>query len=263
MAKAPATIIHASIVSRETVRMALIIATLNDLEVKQGDILNACEQATCDRKGLDHFGSRVWQRCQKNCSDCQSLIWSKVSRSSFFLEATLLSAWNHWDMSLVRLTQIEGLSQKSDQKMGHSIISIIMLCEYILCIHHNADTVPEWLHKSFPLKPGNSKSDMYLGAQLHKTRLYNGVWAWAMSPVKYVQEAVRNCTAHLVAIYGGLFRLPKRAKNLLKMGYDMELDASLELNPDVASSYLTIISILRWKLGRIDVTTNQTHTIGP
>ena len=27
---------------------------------------------------------------------------------------------------------------------------------------------------------------------LSKTRLYNGVWAWAMNPVKYDHEAVRN-----------------------------------------------------------------------
>ena len=41
MIKALATIIYASIVSRETVRIALIIASLNDLEVKSGNILNA------------------------------------------------------------------------------------------------------------------------------------------------------------------------------------------------------------------------------
>ena len=35
MTEAPATITNASIVSRETVRIALVIATLNDLEVSQ------------------------------------------------------------------------------------------------------------------------------------------------------------------------------------------------------------------------------------
>jgi hypothetical protein len=39
--KAPATITYASVVSRETVRLALTIASLNDLEVKVGDVLNA------------------------------------------------------------------------------------------------------------------------------------------------------------------------------------------------------------------------------
>jgi hypothetical protein len=39
--KAPATITYASVVSRETVRLALTFASLNDLEVKVGDVLNA------------------------------------------------------------------------------------------------------------------------------------------------------------------------------------------------------------------------------
>ena len=41
MTEAPATITYASVVSRETVRIALTITSLNDLEVKLGDILNA------------------------------------------------------------------------------------------------------------------------------------------------------------------------------------------------------------------------------
>jgi len=39
--KALATITYASVVSRETVRLALTIAALNDLEAKVGDVLNA------------------------------------------------------------------------------------------------------------------------------------------------------------------------------------------------------------------------------
>ena len=45
MAEAPATIAYASVMSRETVRIALMIATLSDLEVESGDILNAFIQA--------------------------------------------------------------------------------------------------------------------------------------------------------------------------------------------------------------------------
>ena len=45
MTRTPATIIYASMVSRETVRIALMIAVLNGFEVKLGDILNAYVQA--------------------------------------------------------------------------------------------------------------------------------------------------------------------------------------------------------------------------
>ncbi len=41
LTKAPATITYASVVSRETVRLALTFVSLNDLKVKVGDVLNA------------------------------------------------------------------------------------------------------------------------------------------------------------------------------------------------------------------------------
>ncbi len=41
LTQAPATITYASVVSLETVRLALTFASLNDLKVKVGDVLNA------------------------------------------------------------------------------------------------------------------------------------------------------------------------------------------------------------------------------
>ncbi len=41
LTKAPVTITYASVVSHETVRLALTFASLNDLEVKVGDVSNA------------------------------------------------------------------------------------------------------------------------------------------------------------------------------------------------------------------------------
>ena len=78
-----------------------------------------------------------------------------------------------------------------------------------------------------------------------------------MSPIKHVQEAVKNCTVHLLSNYVGKSRMPKKAENPLKMGYDPELDTSQEFDPDAESYYLTIIGILRWmiELGRIDIIT--------
>ena len=122
---------------------------------------------------------------------------------------------------------------------------------------HNANAVLAWLCKSFPLKPGFGNPDMYLSAMLHKFRLHNGVWAWAMSPVKYVQEAVRNCAVHLSANHSGKFRLPEKVENLFKLGCDPEVDTSPEVDPDTAFCYLTIIHIQRWmiNLRRIDIIT--------
>ena len=47
-----------------------------------------------------------------------------------------------------------------------------------------------------------------------------------MIVVKYFQEAVRNYAVHLMTNCSGRFRLPKKAEDPLKMGYDQELDIS-------------------------------------
>ena len=48
--EAPATITYASVVSRETVRIALLLAALNGVEVKMADIENAYITAPCSEK---------------------------------------------------------------------------------------------------------------------------------------------------------------------------------------------------------------------
>ena len=42
--------------------------------------------------------------------------------------------------------------------------------------------------------------------------------------------------------------MPNKMENLVKKGYDPELDTSPELDSDAASYYLTIIGILRWMI---------------
>ena len=76
-----------------------------------------------------------------------------------------------------------------------------------------------------------------------------------MSPNIYVQEA--HYTVHLAANIVGKYKISKKAENLFKMGYDPGLDTSPEIDPDAASYYLMIISILRRiiELGRISIIT--------
>ena len=50
MTYAPAIMTYASVVSRETVHIALTVAALNDLEVKTSDIQNADLTAPCKEK---------------------------------------------------------------------------------------------------------------------------------------------------------------------------------------------------------------------
>ena len=47
MTQTPKCMTYSSVVGRETVRIALTIAALNDLQVKAGDVMNAYVTETC------------------------------------------------------------------------------------------------------------------------------------------------------------------------------------------------------------------------
>ncbi len=50
MTKAPATLTYASVMSRETVLIALLVAALNDVDICTTDVLNAYITAPCSKK---------------------------------------------------------------------------------------------------------------------------------------------------------------------------------------------------------------------
>ena len=56
MTTSPAAVTYASVVSRETVCIALTLASLNDLEVKCGDVLNAYITAPVKEKIWTYLG---------------------------------------------------------------------------------------------------------------------------------------------------------------------------------------------------------------
>ncbi len=110
----------------------------------------------------------------------------------------------------------------------------------------------------FTLKPSSvGNPSMYLGAKLKLTQMSNGVYAWGMSPAKYIKEAVSNCKKHLKLNYDGRCVLPTQAANPFVMGYEPELDETPALDPDRASYFHFIIGVMQWmcEIGRINIAT--------
>ena len=135
---------------------------------------------------------------------------------------------------------------------------ILCYVDNILCIHHEAMKVLGKINTYLPLKPDwVGDPDIYIGAKLQQTQLLNGVWAWALSPSKYVNQAVRNCETHIKDHYDGQFSLPKWADNPFSMSYEPELDESTPLDPNAASYFQSIIGMMWWmvELGCLDIVT--------
>ena len=90
----------------------------------------------------------------------------------------------------------------------------------ISCIHHYPDDVLNKLKGYVPSKSGSvGSTNMYLGTKLKHMQLNNGIWAWSMSPSKYVQEAVGTFKEYVAKQLSKGCRLPKRADNPFDSGY--------------------------------------------
>ena len=83
MTEAPAVIMYASVVSRETVRIALTITALNDLEVKASDIQNAYLTAPCAERIYTRLGPEFRPDQNKIMVIVRALYGLKSARTSF------------------------------------------------------------------------------------------------------------------------------------------------------------------------------------
>lgn len=255
--EAPATTTYASVVSRETVRLALTIAALNDLEVKVGDVLNAYITAPITEKVWTVLGPEFGPDQGRSAVIVRALYGLKSAGAAF--RAHLASCMRQMGYTSCKADPdlwLKAMTRPDDGTRYYAYI--LCYVDDILCIHHDAMSVLNKINEYLPLKPDSvGDPDIYLGAKLRQTRLENGVWAWALSPSKYVGQAVRNCTKHLNENYNGKYSLPKKAENPFRMGYEPELDTSAPLDPDASSYYQSLIGVLRWmvEIGRIDIAT--------
>jgi hypothetical protein len=81
--RAPATITYASVVSRETVRIALMLAALNDLQVKVEDVLNAYINAPTKEKVWTVLGPEFGPDAGKNAIIVRALYVLKSAGAAF------------------------------------------------------------------------------------------------------------------------------------------------------------------------------------
>jgi hypothetical protein len=81
--KAPATITYASVVSHETVRLALTIASLNDLNVKVGEVMNAFITAPVKEKVWTILGPKFVHDAGRSAIIVRALCGLKSAGAAF------------------------------------------------------------------------------------------------------------------------------------------------------------------------------------
>ena len=256
---APASLTYASVVSRESVRIALTIAALNQLDVKTSDVENAFLTAPTEEKLYTILGPEFGPDEGEKAVIVRALYGTKSAGASF--RNHLADCMKHLgysscpadpDVWIKRFTKPTG-----DKYYGYMLLYV----DDALCVNHDAIAELVKLDKHFKMKPGSiGDPDLYLGAKV-STFSIDGyaddepIKAWGLSPTKYINAAIDNTEQYLAKRGRTLNKKNTRAP--FATGYRPELDATPELNEKDCSYYSSQVGILRWmvEIGRTDIIT--------
>ena len=247
----PETLItYSSVVSRDSVRVALTIAALNGLKVMACDIQNAYLTADCREKIWTTAGPEFGSEAGTVFIIKKALYGLKSAGAAFrsLLADTLL------DMGYRPTKADPDVWLRPAVKADGFEYYEIVLCyvDDILSMSHNPHATLNALTTTFKLKDDKiEEPEMYLGAQLGKI-IVDQVECWTMSAEKYVVASVKNVEESLAK--RGL-RLPGKCYTPLPSEYRPELETSPELKREGIQTYQELIGVLRWavELGRVDM----------
>jgi hypothetical protein len=244
----PSSITYSSVVSRDSVRLAFLIAGINDLDVLAGDVTNAYLNASCRE--------RIWFEGGIETGEDQGKVLI-VTRALYGLKSSG-AAW-HADLAAT-LRDLKFTSSQADPDVwiwssGTHYDMVLVYVDDILVFAKEPKVTMHELGELYELKSGSvHEPDIYLGADMEKVQLPSGKTEWAMGSKTYVKNAVKVVES-LIAEDNPEVKLKTTARNPFPSGYKPELDVTTELNDELGSRFLQLIGILRWaiKLGRLDI----------
>ena len=247
----PSSITYSSVVSRDSVRVALLIAALNDLQVRACDIQNAYLTAPCREKICIIAGPEFGSEKGNTMIVTRALYGLKSSGAAFrsFLAETLN------DIGFKPSLADPDVWMRPAMKSNGFKYWELILCyvDDLLCIHEDPTIALKQIQSNFKFKDDKiEEPQTYLGGDLSKITNTDGIPCWSMSSDKYCTAMVKNIETVLKD--KGL-RLPSKCATPLSTGYKPELDSTGELKADGLQWYQEIIGCLRWavELGRIDI----------
>ena len=197
MTDAPLVMIYMSVVSYDTVQIALTIAALNDLEVKASDIQNAYLTVPCEEKIWTTLGPKFGPEQGKMAVIVRALYGLKSAGGTFSRHISdCMRFLDYKPCKGDRDLWYKPMVRPDD---GYKYYAYMLLyVDDALAIHHDATSALDELDRYFQMTPGLvGDPDIYLGAKLQKIQIENGVEAWSMSSSKYVQDAVKNAKSYL------------------------------------------------------------------
>ena len=248
----PSTITYSSVVSRESVRLAFLIAALNGLNMKMFDIGNAYLNAPAAEKLYSFAGIEFGEEDQGKLMI--------ISRALYGLKSSGAAYRAHFAQTLTDLGFISCLADADVWRKEASKPDGTRYYEYILTyvddclvVSMNPDGIIQRLEKDFGYRLKDVEEPRrYLGAMINKYDMGKNQ-TWSMSAELYLKRALEEVENK----WGNLSKLFRKDHLDIPVptNYHPELDQTAMLDDDDKQLYQSYIGILRWavELGRIDI----------
>ena len=152
----PATVTYASVVSRESVRIALLLAALNDVEVKTADIENAYITAPCSEKIWTVLGPEFGPDAGKKAFVVRALYGLKSAGALF--RNHLADCMRHLGFTPC-LADPDLWLKAAEKPDGLAYYAYVLLyVDDVMVIHHDAMSVLARIDKYFRVHLQNTVS---------------------------------------------------------------------------------------------------------
>jgi len=247
----PSIMTYASVVSRDSVRIALTIAALNGLDVLGCDIQNAYISAPCKEKIFTIAGREFGSDAGKTMIIVRALYGLKSSGASF---RSMLAEciWNLGYRPTLADPDVwlKAATKKDGSKYYEMVLTYV---DDVISFSENPMRVIDGIKAIFKLKGDKAEvPDMYLGGSIAQAITDSGTKCWTLSSEKYVKSSIAALEEKLAK--SGL-RLPSKCFTPFNSSYHPAEDTSKELDSDGVQYYQELIGVLRWEveLGRVDI----------
>ena len=249
---APASVTYSTVVLRDSVRILLTIAALNDLEVMGADVRNAFLTAPNKEK--------CWSIAGPEFGPDEGKTFLVLVKSLYGLKSASFSFRSFMVEKLVDMSFQSSLADpdvwlrpatKGDGENYYEYV--LMHVDDILAISCDTRRILMEVQRTFMLK--NNRIEVpkyYLGTKLQEKAI-NSVKYWTITSLDAVKDAVKNVEE---AIKGMRRRLPTTNINTpINTTYTPELDVTKELDDEGVTFFQELFGILRWatEIGRVDI----------
>ncbi|KAI2511713.1 Reverse transcriptase (RNA-dependent DNA polymerase) [Fragilaria crotonensis] len=199
----PAALTYSSVVSRESVRIALLLALLNDLEILVCNTQNTYLTANCREKVNVIAGPEFGSEAGSIMIIRKALYGLKSSGAAF--RAHLAETLYKLDYKPTKADPDVWIQPATKPDGFENYEVTLVYVDDILCISHDPRATMEGIQAAFRLKDNKiEKPEHYLGAQLEQ-KIIGDVECWTMSSEEYVKAAIVSVETALDATGQGCY----------------------------------------------------------